>query len=103
MFFRVTGWGRSKDPVGAGNVAAAPAEGSGPRRTLASLRYILSGEGWGKLTGAGLHVLSDLPILDVKAAAYSACAGFDCLANKGVMLVRVALNDAPVRLDPSRR
>ncbi|WP_374467873.1 endonuclease/exonuclease/phosphatase family protein [Phenylobacterium sp.] len=78
--------------------AAQPAAG-GARRRLASLRYALSGEGWGKLTGGGLHVLSDLPILEVKAAAYSACAGFDCLANKGVMLVSVALNDAPVEID----
>jgi endonuclease/exonuclease/phosphatase family metal-dependent hydrolase len=85
----------AKGPERGARLAGATA----PQRTLASLRYVLSGEGWGKLTGAGLHVLSDLPILDVKAAPYSACAGFDCLANKGVMLVRLALHDAPVEID----
>jgi endonuclease/exonuclease/phosphatase family metal-dependent hydrolase len=65
----------------------------------ASLRYALSGEGLGKLTGGGLHVLSDLPIVKVESRPYAACAGFDCLANKGAMLVRVALNGVPVEVD----
>jgi endonuclease/exonuclease/phosphatase family metal-dependent hydrolase len=62
------------------------------RFRLPNLKGLLRGEGWGKATGAGLHVLSDLPIRDVRTAAYSACAGFDCLANKGVMLVRLSLS-----------
>ncbi|MCR5874068.1 endonuclease/exonuclease/phosphatase family protein [Phenylobacterium sp. J426] len=45
--------------------------------------------GLGKLTGGGLHVLSDLPIRSTVNAVYSACAGYDCLAAKGVMLVRL--------------
>jgi endonuclease/exonuclease/phosphatase family metal-dependent hydrolase len=57
------------------------------------------GRPFAKLTGGGLHVLSDLPILSVRNTAYSACAGIDCLANKGAMLVRVALPDAPVEID----
>jgi endonuclease/exonuclease/phosphatase family metal-dependent hydrolase len=67
----------------------APADG--PTRAYPAVRYPLAGEGWGKFTGSGLHVLSDLPIVAVRGEAYRACAGFDCLANKGVMLVRVAL------------
>ncbi|WP_269714659.1 endonuclease [Caulobacter sp. NIBR2454] len=63
------------------------------------IRYLRSGEGWGKLTGAGLHVLSDLPILEVVNAPYRYCAGFDCLANKGVMMVRLALPDGPGEID----
>ena len=44
----------------------------------------------------GLLVLSDYPVLEVKRMPYAraACAGFDCLANKGVVLVRVALPGA---------
>lgn len=52
----------------------------------------------GKLTGGGLHVLSDLPILDVVSAPFSACAGLDCFANKGVMLVRLQGPDGPLEV-----
>ena len=53
----------------------------------------LKGEGDGTFEDSGLLVLSDYPILDVKRMPYSrfACAGYDCLANKGVLLVRVAV------------
>jgi endonuclease/exonuclease/phosphatase family metal-dependent hydrolase len=49
----------------------------------------------GKLTGGGLHILSDAPVVDVRMMAYTACAGFDCLANKGAMLARLAPEGAP--------
>jgi endonuclease/exonuclease/phosphatase family metal-dependent hydrolase len=62
-------------------------------------RDVLIGEGLGKFTNAGLHVLSDAPILDVRNAPYSSCAGYDCLANKGAMLVRVALDGVPTAVD----
>ncbi|HEY9235029.1 MAG TPA: hypothetical protein VIP08_08340, partial [Phenylobacterium sp.] len=57
------------------------------------------GEGWGKLTNGGLHVLSDAPITEVLNVAYRSCAGLDCLANKGAMLVRLAFPDIPVEVD----
>lgn len=59
----------------------------------------LKGEGLGKVFGAGLHVLSDAPILEVRTAAYNNCAGFDCLANKGAMLVRVQPDWSPTPID----
>jgi endonuclease/exonuclease/phosphatase family metal-dependent hydrolase len=62
-------------------------------------RALLKGEGLGKVFGAGLHVLSDTPILDVRTAAYNNCAGFDCLANKGAMLVRVQPDWSPTPID----
>lgn len=62
-------------------------------------RDVFRGEGVGKLLGAGLHVLSDAPIVDVRSAAYNNCAGFDCLANKGAMLVRVAPAGVPITID----
>jgi endonuclease/exonuclease/phosphatase family metal-dependent hydrolase len=62
-------------------------------------RDLLKGEGLGKLFNAGLHVLSDAPILEVRTAAYNNCAGFDCLANKGAMLVRLAPEWSPTPID----
>lgn len=62
-------------------------------------RDLLKGEGLGKVFGAGLHVLSDAPILEVRTAAYNNCAGFDCLANKGAMLVRVQPDWSPTPID----
>jgi len=62
-------------------------------------RDVFRGEGVGKLMGGGLHVFSDAPILDVRSAAYNNCAGFDCLANKGAMLVRLAPAGVPTTID----
>ena len=78
------GPGRSRSGSGADEEAGAE---DGWR----AVRYPLRGEGWGKFTGSGLYVLSDLPVAQVETAAYRHCAGVDCLANKGVMLVRLAL------------
>lgn len=64
-----------------------------------SARDLFRGEGVGKLTGAGLHVFSDAPIVDVRQAAYNNCAGLDCLANKGAMLVRLAPEGVPTVID----
>jgi endonuclease/exonuclease/phosphatase family metal-dependent hydrolase len=74
---------------------ARPADAQGYKR----VRYRRSGEGWGKFTGAGLHVLSDAPITNVAETPYRYCAGLDCLANKGVMLARIALPDVPGQID----
>ena len=71
----------------------------GAQRPYRAVRYLASGEGWGKFTGSGLHVLSDLPIIDIQSAAYSFCAGLDCLANKGVMLARLAVPGVPTEVD----
>ncbi|QAY77541.1 endonuclease/exonuclease/phosphatase family protein [Sphingosinicella sp. BN140058] len=54
------------------------------------------GEGVGKFADSGLQILSDYPILAVRRAAFpdQACAGFDCLANKGMVAVLVAIPGA---------
>jgi len=51
----------------------------------------LKGEGLGKALDSGLMILSDYPILAVRRAAFPdyACAGYDCLANKGVLMAVV--------------
>ena len=74
---------------------APPAEGRGFR----SGRDFRVGEGWGKFANAGLHVLSDAPITDVADVAYRYCAGFDCLANKGAMMARIAVPGVPGEID----
>ena len=53
----------------------------------------------GRLTNAGLHVLSDAPIIDVKRHAFGDCAGLDCLANKGAMRVRIVPDGTATPID----
>lgn len=62
-------------------------------------RDLHRGEGLGKLLNGGLHVLSDAPIVDVRYVAYNNCAGIDCLANKGAMLVRLAPEGLPTPIE----
>lgn len=58
------------------------------------------GEALDKQLNSGLIILSDYPIVAVDRIAYPAfaCAGFDCLANKGAMIahLRVPGIDRPV-------
>lgn len=60
----------------------------------------LKGETQGKWLDSGLMIFSDYPIITVKRAAFpkAGCAGFDCLANKGILMVelRVPGQDVPV-------
>ena len=84
------GPGRDEAPKG-----APPVEPGGFRPN----RYLPLGEGWGKFASAGLHILSDAPIVDVETAAFHYCAGLDCLANKGVMLARIAIPGVPGGVD----
>ncbi len=62
-------------------------------------RNILRGE-WGiRFMGSGLAVASRYPIVAVFSQPYgpTSCAGWDCLANKSAMLVRIAV---PGLVDP---
>ena len=51
------------------------------------------GEGVGKFENSGLAVFSDYPILWTRKVAFGsgACAGWDCLANKGALAVALAV------------
>lgn len=55
------------------------------------------GEAMGKQTDSGLIILSDYPILRVQRLAFPdfACAGFDCLANKGVVIADIQVPGEP--------
>lgn len=63
------------------------------------VKYRRKGEGWGKWGSSGLWVLSNHPISWVKSHAYHYCAGLDCLANKGVMLVSLDVPGLPVPVE----
>jgi len=59
------------------------------------------GETEGPLLDSGLVILSDYPIVATETVAYprDACAGYDCLANKGAVLARVAVPGLPAPVD----
>lgn len=69
------------------------------RQFLAS-RSLWRGELSGKVFGSGLLLLSDYPVTNVRRLAFPAfaCAGFDCLANKGALLATIEIPgaDSPV-------
>jgi endonuclease/exonuclease/phosphatase family metal-dependent hydrolase len=58
----------------------------------ASARF-LNGERSGRILDSGLQILSDYPVLAVRRAPFPqyACAGFDCLANKGMLMALIAV------------
>ena len=62
-------------------------------RDFAAASSALRGEVSGKWEGSGLRILSDYPIVGARQMAFPsyACAGFDCLANKGALLVEVRI------------
>lgn len=57
------------------------------------------GEGLGKMFDSGVMVLSDYPVTNIRRIAYPkfACAGLDCMANKGAVLVTI---DVPGAVSP---
>ena len=75
-----------------------PGERSAMPATAADTRFLAGrslwrGERSGRLFGSGLLLLSDYPVSQVRRIAFPrfACAGFDCLANKGALLATVEL------------
>lgn len=73
---------------------------NGERNFAAGARW-WKGETEGKFVGSGLQVLSDYPIIATKRMAFPsfACAGYDCLANKGALLVTLRIPGAPTPVD----
>ena len=70
-------------------------------RDFASGAHWWKGETAGKYVGSGLQILSDYPVENVRRIAFPAfaCAGFDCLANKGALLATVVIPGAPTPID----
>lgn len=73
--------------------ADVPADAIVAKSAFAAAARWWSGETEGKMLGSGLQLLSDYPIVAIRRMVFPAtdCAGYDCLANKGAMLVRVAV------------
>ena len=92
--YRYIAQGPSADMAG----VAVPARTGIP---LADGRSWLKGEDMGKYVGSGLQILSDYPITGVRRMAYPAlaCAGYDCLANKGALMASIQLPDRPDQID----
>lgn len=59
--------------------------------------YVFRGPGaaFGRITGAGLVVLSEFPISEAAEATYGNCSFTDCLATKGVIRVRIHIDGLP--------
>jgi endonuclease/exonuclease/phosphatase family metal-dependent hydrolase len=88
-----------------------PAIVTGPRRTtrakgvtretLPGKSHIKRGEIGLHFTGSGLAIASRYPIVEVDMHAYGrrSCAGIDCLANKGIVLARIAVPGVPTPID----
>lgn len=55
------------------------------------------GERFGRLLNSGLYIASDLPLTVLAAEPFSrrACAGFDCLANKGALAASLQVPGMP--------
>lgn len=70
-------------------------------RAFVTERRRKKGERAPKLMRSGLYVLSDFPVTEMfrEGFAKKACAGFDCLAAKGIMLVRVTVPGVPSPID----
>ncbi len=60
-------------------------------------RSFWKGEKIGKLLNGGLAILSDYPILENHTRPFKRheCAGFDCVSNKGVMMVLIQIPGVP--------
>lgn len=84
----------------------------GPRRTFSSVDRAADAHREGRVrptkgeigfrfVGSGLVVASRWPITLTRRDAYSrkTCAGFDCLSNKGMVMVRVAIPGVPEPID----
>ncbi len=78
-------------------MAGAPAATPGDAAFVTAGR-LLKGETMGKWLDSGLMILSDYPVVAVRQLAYPtyACAGYDCMANKGAVMAMVAVPGVPV-------
>jgi endonuclease/exonuclease/phosphatase family metal-dependent hydrolase len=107
MFQEVFSGAAKKAVLATGYPAIVP----GPRRTTPHIRMFSGrlpgrasmrrGEVGLRLTGSGLAIASSFPVELTRNQAYGrrSCAGIDCLANKGVVLARIAVPGVPVPVD----
>lgn len=70
--------------------ASPPVQSSSDRNFLGAASYF-SGEREGHRVDSGLAIFSDYPIVAARQIVYPICAGYDCLASKGALAVRLAV------------
>lgn len=65
------------------------------------LTHNIEGLGWPAPYGWGLAIVSCYPIVNNMVRAYGrrSCAGIDCLANKGILMARIAIPGVPFPID----
>jgi len=78
----------------------APADDAAGKAFLAHAQWN-RGETEGPVLDSGLVILSEYPVVATETIAYprDACAGYDCLANKGAVLARVTIPGAASPVD----
>ncbi len=93
--------GFSERITGAGSALSSHAFACGECLPDTRQRKWWKGEGIGAWAGSGLHIFSAYPIVGIERMAFgeTACAGYDCLANKGAVLARIILPGAPHPVD----
>jgi len=86
---------------GPGRRAQRPPTSESADLALTGRRKLLKGERLGRLFSSGLYVLTDLPISEAAGQPFRRreCAGFDCLANKGLQHVRLLVPGVPQPID----
>ena len=64
---------------------------------LVARRKRRKGEGLRQFLPSGLYILSDYPVIEAERQPFRSreCAGFDCLANKGLLYARIAVPGVP--------
>lgn len=86
---------------GPGRLSIRPSTSGDAAPALVKSRKLKKGEGLGRLLSSGLYVLSDFPVTHASGQPFRRreCAGFDCLANKGVQHVRIRVPGVRQPLD----
>lgn len=92
--------------AGYANVVAGPSATERDGGNVSDWRFIdaerwVKGETEGKVLDSGLLILSDYPVVRVRRMAFpaGACAGYDCLANKGAVMVTVKIPGVSTPVD----
>ncbi len=67
-----------------------PRGSEGASAIVTAIRSLLGGDAE-KVVDSGLAVFSDYPIRAAHRFAFADCVGYDCLANKGAVLARIAM------------
>lgn len=86
---------------GHGRRAKRPPTSASADPNLVESRKLFKGERFFRLFSSGLYVLSDLPVVESGSQPFRRreCAGFDCLANKGLQHVRIQVPGVPEPID----